>query len=153
MTKDRYDRLKAFHQHLNRRMRRGELIHKAGAFDQLSADEIEKKMIARGKYNITNPNTTLKRSISAFDKVKAAKALASAIISGRIVSKERQLKRLTICSQCTMLSIIDGSPACGICGCQLKARDRSLLNLISLEETADYGCKYAGGSRWKKESV
>ena len=74
-------------------------------------------------------------------------------------------RRLYVCSNCPILSIIDGLPACGICGCVLAAGNKSAVNLARRPETDQYGCKWnenltAGsyilkdsGSRWKKAGV
>ena len=79
--------------------------------------------------------------------------LAKALLTGETVSDERLQKRLEICSKCPKVRInTRGKMKCGICGCRIRG-DRALINLARFEETADYGCKYSAGSRWKAQGV
>ena len=79
-------------------------------------------------------------------------SLAIALLTGQDVGKDRMLKRLEICSKCDKVKHDGKLLRCGICGCKLKG-DRSLINLTRYEETDRSGCKYPGGSKWKKFGV
>lgn len=79
-------------------------------------------------------------------------SVMSAMVTGKYVSKERQLKRLEICHACDEFNIEDGNPRCGVCGCKLDG-DSKLVQLTAYEETEKYGCKHDDGSQWKKHGV
>ena len=85
-------------------------------------------------------------------KFKDFMSVMSAMISGKYVSEERQLKRLEICHGCDNFVIDDGYPKCGVCGCKLDG-DSKLIQLTAYEETEKYGCKHDAGSQWKKGGV
>lgn len=93
-----------------------------------------------------------KANIELKEKIYAIMPILHALSSGEKISKDRQIQRARICSGCTHLALINDKPSCGICKCQLKVDDQSILNLISLEETEHYGCKFTGGSQWKKNN-
>jgi hypothetical protein len=114
---------------------------------------IEQNLCLKAKHNIELKGSDIKTNISYKDKVKASLPVLKAMISGTEISEERQIKRLEVCSECEWVSLINNKPACGICGCKLKTTDKSLVNLVSLEETGDYGCKHPKGSRWKAAGV
>jgi hypothetical protein len=118
----------------------------------LTQAETEKRLAAKAEQNI-RANALLKTRLLVKDKLQAILPMLKAAATGKEVSADRQIKRLEICSECTNASLIDGKPACGICGCALKIGDKSIVNLISLEETDLYGCKHVDGSQWKEAGV
>ena len=80
-------------------------------------------------------------------------SVMSALVTGKYVSKERQLKRLEICHGCEKFTVNDsGKAECGVCGCKLDG-DKKLIQLTAYEETKKYGCKHGDGSQWKKHGV
>jgi len=88
----------------------------------------------------------------SFDAFTKTLNLLRAVVAGEVVSEERMKARLVVCSTCPHVGELNGQMRCGICGCRLKG-DKSLLNLARFEETGSYGCKFSGGSRWKKIGV
>jgi len=87
------------------------------------------------------------------DMFKKAYSLATAVIGGdRSVTDERIKARLEICVTCPLSNKTYDPPRCSICGCKLEG-DSSIVNLVAYEETARYGCKAPGGSKWKKAGV
>lgn len=78
-------------------------------------------------------------------------SVASALLWGTDVSKERLRKRLEICHDCSEVVISGTMMRCGICHCQVA--EQGLINLARYEETSRYGCKYERGSRWKEANV
>jgi len=85
-------------------------------------------------------------------KFKDFMSVMSAMITGKYVSKKRQLKRLEICHACDKFTMKDEQPRCGVCGCKLDG-DSKLIQLTAYEETKKYGCKHNDGSQWKKHGV
>ena len=84
-------------------------------------------------------------------------SVMSALVTGKYVSKERQLKRLEICHGCEKFTVnplrgAEGVATCGVCGCKLDG-DKKLIQLTAYEETKKYGCKHRDGSQWKKHGV
>lgn len=81
-------------------------------------------------------------------------SVMSAMVTGKYVSKKRQLKRVEICHGCENFAISpsDGQPRCNVCGCKLDG-DSKLIQLTAYEETERYGCKHDDGSQWKKHGV
>jgi len=75
--------------------------------------------------------------------------LATALLTGETVSQDVLAKRIEICSECDKVIKKGDVMRCGICGCKIKG-DKSLVNLARFVETDRYGCKYKGGSKWKK---
>jgi hypothetical protein len=73
--------------------------------------------------------------------------LAKAVLTGKDVTPEVLRKRLEICAQCDNSQPNGAVMKCGVCGCLLK--DSGLINLARYQETGDYGCKHADGSKWK----
>jgi len=88
----------------------------------------------------------------SFDSFTRTLNMLRAVVCGETVSEDRMKARLVICSTCPHVTELGGSMSCGICGCKLKG-DKSLINLAKYEETAAYGCKAPGGSKWKKIGV
>ena len=85
--------------------------------------------------------------------------LATALLTGESVSPERMRRRIEICRECDMVRIQGnaetGLMKCGVCKCRLKT-DHSLVNLARYEEVdgkGGWGCKHAGGSKWKAAGV
>ncbi len=111
-------------------------------------------LIDKAHENIKN-DPTLKVDRTIKDYVKAIPNILHAKTFGKEVSQEVQEARLKICSECEKLSLIDGVPACGLCGCLvgLSREEKKLPNLIALKETSKYGCKYPGGSKWAKAGL
>jgi hypothetical protein len=121
-------------------------------YEPTEQDHMRHRMRQSAKRNIAN-NDSLKRDISPKDLVKAILPVLTSVVVGKDVPEERQKKRLEICADCEYLSLINNQPSCGICGCQLKIDDKSIVNLISKEETSLYGCKHPDGSKWKLNDV
>ena len=96
---------------------------------------------------------------SMFSKVIT---LASALLTGKCVSKERMEKRVEICRTCPLVKFQGNDetalPYCGVCGCKVRG-DRTLINLARFEETSKYGCKFPDPatnqrkSKWKEAGV
>ncbi len=127
----------------------------------INPEEPALNLATRLKYkaeaNISN-DPTLKTTMTIGDKLKATLPVLSAVMRGKEVSYERQEKRLEVCSNCSKLSMVDNQIGCGVCGCELAVKDKSILNLISLEETDSYGCFFYGKtdrskSKWKEAGV
>ena len=90
---------------------------------------------------------------TGFDMFQKLYTLSSAVVAGdRGVSDERMQARLKICMVCPLANHTYEIPKCGICGCKLHGNS-SITNLVAYEETGSYGCKFPGGSKWKKEGV
>ena len=94
----------------------------------------------------------LMKSRSILDLAADAASLAKAVATGTRVSDERIDARVAICAECPKVMKTSTGLKCGICGCKVKG-DRALTNLALYEETDKYGCKFAGGSRWKEKGV
>ena len=112
---------------------------------------LQQKMLIQAEKNLkTNPG--LKKYVSISDYVKAVGPVALSLTKESI-SEERIKKRLEICASCPLLTIIKDQTSCGVCGCVLKPSNKSIINLVSREETDYYGCKHPDGSRWRKAGV
>ncbi len=119
------------------------------------SEELKERMRRKANYNVKNtPN--IKTSTTLGDRIRAVLPVLSAVTNGKEIDLKRREERLKICSECEFLSVVNGYIGCGVCSCRLHIGDKSVLNLISLEETDKYGCKYPeekGGSRWRKNGV
>jgi len=78
-------------------------------------------------------------------------SLASALLFGSPISRERMTKRVEICGECEHVQRKGNLLRCGICGCP--AKESGLINLARYEETESYGCKHPNGSKWKEAGV
>ena len=85
--------------------------------------------------------------------LKDTLSVATALITGKNISKERIEARLIICSTCEYLRINNNILTCGICNCNLMKQD-ALYDLTRFEENQPlWGCKHASGSKWKEAGV
>lgn len=80
------------------------------------------------------------------------KSVASALISGKRVSKKQQKARMEVCHGCNKFRWNGKVARCGVCGCKLSGKS-GILQLTSFIETEKYGCKHPAGSRWKEAGV
>jgi hypothetical protein len=88
--------------------------------------------------------------------VKKPLSLATAIVGGTYVSKERQQAREAICDTCTfMCRNMKLEKKCRVCDCIVdgEAGYPRLVTLTAYEETKQYGCKHPDGSRWKARGL
>jgi len=80
------------------------------------------------------------------------KSVMAALLTGKRISRERQMARLEVCHGCEKFQWDGANARCGVCGCKLDG-DKSLVKLTLYEETEAYGCKHPEGSRWKAAGV
>jgi len=82
--------------------------------------------------------------------------IVKALSIGKVIPKDRILKRLAICASCDKMVPHGALMRCSICKCKLK--EDGVVNLVRFEEDLDenmrgYGCKHPDGSQWKKAGV
>ena len=80
------------------------------------------------------------------------KSVMAALLTGKRISRERQMARLEVCHGCEKFQWDGATARCGVCGCKLDG-DKSLVKLTLYEETETYGCKHPDGSRWQAAGV
>lgn len=83
---------------------------------------------------------------------KNIKTSMNAMVTGKHISKEEQLRRLQICYECELFQYdkVNDVARCAVCACKLKGDDNKIMSLSSYEETDTYGCKHPTGSKWSK---
>lgn len=90
------------------------------------------------------------RHLALIEVFGAIIPILKAKATGVIITPERVEKRAGICMNCSQVAINPNNvPVCGVCGCHLNIQNRNIPDIITLEETKDYGCKHPLGSRWK----
>jgi hypothetical protein len=80
------------------------------------------------------------------------KSVMAALLTGKRISRERQMARLEVCHGCDKFQWDGENARCGVCGCKLDG-DKALVKLTLYEETEAYGCKHPEGSRWLAAGV
>lgn len=86
--------------------------------------------------------------------IRQVTGLAKAAVIGKYVSLEVLQKRLAICDACpAQRQTKKGDKWCSKCGCGM-SDSKKVTNLAAYEENLpEWGCKFAGGSRWKEKGL